>query len=320
MTYQCAILGDITLDKFLLLPETSIIPSPHNPGNYVINLEIGQKIPVSNIYESLGGNAYNVTFGLQLLDIQSTLITSLGTDELSHYIIHFIQNLNISTQHIIQTPHSGVNQSTILSINGERVVLSHHKPKDYTNLTIPSTEWLYITSLSQGSESMLQSIIEQKALPYHIAFNPGSYLLRHHMDIIHQLLPKTHMILLNKEEAQHITNTREESIPHLIDQLHTMGVVIVGLTDGTHGAYVSTKGKIQHLESRKVTITETTGAGDAFAAAFLAAFIHSQDVTQALRWGIIQSSAVLQKIGSVNGLMSKDDIITLAHSLEPQPL
>lgn len=319
MTYQCAILGDIALDRFLLIPTALTSPSTHNPGNSVLNLEIGQKIPVSDIYESLGGNAYNVTFGLQLLGINSALITTIGSDELSHYILTFLNSINISTQHIIQTSNSGINQSTILSVNGERVVLSHHKQKDYTTINIPETEWLYITSLSKGSEHLLESII-QTPPTYDIAFNPGSYLLHNNIDIIHKLLPKIRVLLLNKEEAQHITNSTEESIPHLIHTLHTMGPTIIGLTDGTHGAYVSENGNIYHLDSRKVTVTETTGAGDAFAAAFLGAFIQSRDIIQALQWGIVQSSAVLQKIGSVNGLLSKENIIPIAKDLQPKIL
>ena len=44
MSYQCAVIGDITLDRFLVLPQLDINPSDNNPGNFVVNLEIGHKI------------------------------------------------------------------------------------------------------------------------------------------------------------------------------------------------------------------------------------------------------------------------------------
>ena len=65
---------------------------------------------------------------------------------------------------------------------------------------------------------------------------------------------------------------------------------------------------------------ETTGAGDAFAAGFLANFIQSQDISEALKWGIIQSSSVLREIGSVNGLATMEEIIEIAKTLEPQSI
>jgi sugar/nucleoside kinase (ribokinase family) len=318
MSYQCAILGDISLDRFLLLPETPIIPSPNNPGNFVFNLELGQKIPVSQIHESLGGNAYNVSYGLTLLQISSALITSVGTDELSQYIVDTITESNINTEYIHISEDSGINQSTILSLSGERVVLSYHTPKNYSSIQIPEADWLYITSLSHGSELLLESIITQN-IPHRIAFNPGSYLLKHHLDLIQKLIPKVEIIFVNKEEAQYIINNpQEESIPNLIQAMHALGTPIIAITDGNKGAYVSLEGNILYLPSRPVTVAETTGAGDAFAAAFLASFIQSNNISQSLIWGIIQSSAVLREVGSVNGLLSQEELITIAETLKPQ--
>jgi sugar/nucleoside kinase (ribokinase family) len=320
MNYQCAILGDISLDRFLLLPETPIIPSPNNPGNFVFNLELGQKIPVSKIYESIGGNAYNIAYGLTLLQIPSALIASVGTDELSQYIVDTITDYHINTDHIHISEESGVNQSTILSLSGERVVLSYHTPKNYNSIQIPEADWLYITSLSHGGELLLQSLITQN-IPHRIAFNPGSYLLKNHLDLIHNIISKIEIIFVNKEEAQYIINApQEESIPNLIQAMQSLGIPIIVITDGNNGAYVCTENNTLYLPSRPVTVAETTGAGDAFAAAFLASFIQSGDISQSLIWGIIQSSAVLREIGSVNGLLSLEELIPLSETLTPQAI
>jgi ribokinase len=317
MSYQCAVIGDITLDRFLVLPPLDINPSDINPGNFVVNLEIGHKIPISEMHEYIGGNAYNVIYGLSLLGINTALVSSVGSDDISQYILDALKDTNLNIDHIVSSPKSGINQSTILSINGERVVLSHHKDKDYANLDIPQTEWLYITSLSKGSEQLLEQLLTQN-YPHQIAFNPGSYLLKHNMNFIHQVLPKTNVMFINKEEAQHILNSSDEHIPNLIQALHNMGVKIVGLTDGNNGAYVSDNTNIFYLPARMVEKKETTGAGDAFAAGFLASFIQSNDISQALKWGIVQSSSVLREIGSVNGLSPMEEIIEIEKTLEPQ--
>jgi sugar/nucleoside kinase (ribokinase family) len=316
MLYQCAVIGDITLDRFLVLPQLDINPSDNNPGNFVVNLEIGHKIPISEMHEYIGGNAYNVTYGLSLLGINTALIASIGTDDISKYVLESLRDINLNTEHIIPNDKSGINQSTILSINGERVVLSHHKDKDYANLSLPAAEWIYITSLSKGSEDFLKQLINNASNK--LVFNPGSYLLKHNLDLINQILPKTEILFVNKEETQYIISSSDEHIPNLIKSLHNMGVKFVALTDGHNGAYVSDNTNIFYLPARKVEKKETTGAGDAFNAAFLANFIQSQNISQALKWGIIQSSSVLREIGSVNGLSSLVEIIEIEKTLEPQ--
>lgn len=318
MYYQCAVIGDITLDRFLLLSNLDILASDINPGNFVVNLEIGHKIPVSEMHEYIGGNAYNVTYGLSLLGINTALVSSVGSDDISQYVLEALREANLNTEHLVSSPKSGINQSTILSINGERIVLSHHKDKDYTNLSLPETEWTYITSLSKGSDDFLRQLINNTTNK--LVFNPGSYLLKHSLDLIHQILPKTELLFVNKEEAQYIINSTDENIPNLIKGLHNMGVKIIGLTDGNNGAYISDKNTILYLPARIVEKRETTGAGDAFAAGFLANFIQSQDISEALKWGIIQSSSVLREIGSVNGLATMDEIIEIAKTLEPQSI
>jgi ribokinase len=318
MNYQCTVIGDIALDRFLLLPDIPILPSPSNPGNFILNLEIGHKVPVSQIYDSIGGNAYNITYGLSLLGINTALVASIGEDNLSNYIIDSINSLNLNTEYIVKTTNSAVNQSTILSINGERIVFSHHQPKDYANLSLPISEWLYITSLSKGSETILENIITNSN-DYKLVFNPGSYLLKNDMNLIHKILPKTKLLFVNKEEAQNIANTNDENIPNLIQELHNLGSKIVAITDGNNGAYVSNTENKLYLPARQVDKKETTGAGDAFAAGFLAAFIqNNQDINQALKWGIIQSSSVLREIGSVNGLSPLDEVKKIAETLSPQ--
>jgi ribokinase len=318
MLYQCAVIGDITLDRFLLLSNLDVLPSDSNPGNFVVNLEIGHKIPVSEMHEYIGGNAYNLTYGLSLLGINTALVASVGSDDISKYVLEALREANLNIDHIVLSEKSGINQSTILSVNGERIVLSHHKDKDYTNLSLPETEWTYITSLSKGSDDFLRQLINNTTNK--LVFNPGSYLLKHSLDLIHQILPKTKLIFVNKEEAQYITNSTEEHIPNLIKSLHSMGVNLIGLTDGNNGAYVSDKNTILYLPARVVEKRETTGAGDAFAAGFLANFIQSQDISEALKWGIIQSSSVLREIGSVNGLATMEEIIEISKTLEPQSI
>jgi sugar/nucleoside kinase (ribokinase family) len=169
--------------------------------------------------------------------------------------------------------------------------------------------------MSKGSNDYIEKILLD-AQSHKIAFNPGSYLINHHIHLIHRLLPHISLLFVNKEEAQSITNNPdEEHIPHLIQLLHQLGADIVCLTDGINGAYVSNQSHILYAPSRIVSIAETTGAGDAFSAAFLGAYIQGKSLDTALKWGIIQSSSVIQHIGSTNGLIPQPEIELLLQDI-----
>jgi sugar/nucleoside kinase (ribokinase family) len=48
-----------------------------------------------------------------------------------------------------------------------------------------------------------------------------------------------------------------------------------------------------------------TGAGDAFASAFLSAIILKKDIQTAMQWGTANSASVIQQIGAQKGLLNK---------------
>lgn len=53
---------------------------------------------------------------------------------------------------------------------------------------------------------------------------------------------------------------------------------------------------------------ERTGAGDAFAATFVAALIKGNTIEGALQWAPINSMSVVQKVGSQAGLLNEANI------------
>ncbi|MBM4402687.1 MAG: carbohydrate kinase family protein, partial [Candidatus Cloacimonetes bacterium] len=53
---------------------------------------------------------------------------------------------------------------------------------------------------------------------------------------------------------------------------------------------------------------EMTGAGDAFSAGFLASLTLGENVSEAMRWGNANSASVIQKIGSQEGLLNREQL------------
>ena len=234
--------------------------------------------------------------------------------------------------------------SVVLNYKAERTILSYHVERDYLLPTLPTTDWIYYTSLGANFEKLQDQLV--KHLTKHpqtkLALNPGSYQIRNGLKKIKEILPKTDILFLNKEEAERIVDihpslrggaraTTKQSLPSsqnsqvagLLSTLQKLGPKIVVITDSYNGSY-ATDGKSSYfMPIYDVKAVGKTGAGDAFASAFLSAIILNKDIPTAMQWGTANSASVIQQIGAQKGLLNKkgvEEMIKKFSQIIPSPL
>jgi ribokinase len=121
-------------------------------------------------------------------------------------------------------------------------------------------------------------------------------------------LRKTEVLILNKEEGAKLVHLygNGTDYPFLLNTLFKLGPQTVVITDGRKGAYAKRKGTKEtfHVPTLPVSVKEVTGAGDAFASGFLAAYAKRKTLQECLRWGILNSTSCIQEIGAQNGLLT----------------
>ena len=61
---------------------------------------------------------------------------------------------------------------------------------------------------------------------------------------------------------------------------------------------------------------DKTGAGDSFAAGFLAAITYGKDMHEALLWGTVNSGANVKVIGATKGVLTKAQIEEVVKTLK----
>ena len=310
-SYDCITVGDISLDRFMKLSHVTREPSTTNPGNSNLILEVGQKVPVDQVIESIGGNACNVAAGLQSLGLRVAVYSHIGTDDTSEILLHHFRDLGLSEELLCRHEGETTNSATIISLDHDRIILSYHAPRSYTPRALPEAPWLYLTSLGEGSDSLIsQCLGECTNSSRKIAFNPGSHYMKHKLPLIRSMLPELDVLLVNKEEAQLILDTSEESIPELLRMLVEHQVTLPVITDGKAGAYtIDSDGTLIDQPAIPVgQLQETTGAGDAFASGFMSAYIQGQSLDQCLAVGAANSGSVITQVGATNGLLSPETL------------
>ena len=71
------------------------------------------------------------------------------------------------------------------------------------------------------------------------------------------------------------------------------------LTCGVNGSYVFTPGNVSFVETPKVEVADTVGAGDSFTATFVAALLKGMSITEAHRLAVEVSAFVCTQNGAM---------------------
>jgi len=310
--YNLITIGDAVLDTHVIIKDALL--EKNQTSDSKLCLEYGGKIPIEDSFQSLGGNSANVAVGAVKLGLKTAIVSSLGEDSNGKLIMDELEKQKVDADLVYTDPKNKTRYSIVLNFKGERTILSYHQKRKYLwPSEIPETDWIYYTSLSEGFEPMQDKLLSflNKHKTVRLAYNPGSFQLKYALDEVKEVLPHVEMLILNLEEAEIVAGTtleKEKNVPAIIHKLLLTGVKEVALTDGKNGAWAGNEEEIWQLDSFPVEVVAKTGAGDAFASAYLAAKIYGQDIRTALRWGIANSCSVITSHGSQKTLLDKNGI------------
>lgn len=135
-------------------------------------------------------------------------------------------------------------------------------------------------------------------------FSPGPDLHRYDPGCLRACLEAADIILVNVSEMQLLESFKEGGIPSL---LHNLTALVV--TQGGRGCVVHCAANSFHVSPSLATkVVDTTGAGDAYAAGFVAEFMAGQDLLKAARTGSAVASFVIEARGCQTVVPNRSDV------------
>ena len=307
MSYDVICVGDVMMD-FFVFPKDVEILNPHSSSNNLLCLDFGDKIPIDKAATEIGGSANNVAVGLSRLGLKSAISGLAGKDYAASMVIERLHKEEVSAKFLTQYQDIQTAFSIIISYKGERTILAYHL-ENYSKIKLsPQSKWLYIGPLGSDFEKVHRQAISLAAeKDINIALNPGPMQLK--QGAIDGILRVTKVLILNREEAQKLLDfPRVLPMGQLLKDLKKKGPEVVVITDGAEGAACYDGLKAFKIKAYPAERKESTGAGDAFSAGFLGAIILGKDMVTALRWGVVNSSFVIEQIGGQPGLATKAKI------------
>ena len=319
MKFDVITIGSATRDGFFEGIDFLSVEGKCFVANKGICLPLGSKVRVPEVHFFTGGSATNTAVSFARQGLKTAIVCRVGDDVSGKTIIEEQKREKIVTQFIqkdctVPTAYSVI----FLTPSGERTILSYKGcAEKLTVKKIPwkkiQTSWLCIGSL--GKEKNILKKIIQFAVSKNIklAINPGWHEINW-LKKNPKWIDKFEIFICNQEEAAYFTGISYNKEKKVFKKLDDLVKGIVVMTKGEDGVSVSdgkTLWKAKVLKKKRVI--DVTGAGDAFASAFISTFvkknkINEKVVEEAIRIGIANAFSVIKHIGTKPGILYKKDI------------
>ena len=286
----------------------------------LIAFELGAKIYIKEVYFVNGGGACNTAVGLSRLGLKTAIIARIGRDKEGDEVIESLKKEGIDTKFVQRDSREATGFSFIATLKKKNVhtILTYRGASDRVKLgtdikKLKSTKWFYVSSLNCPHWRQILDKMFGLGDGIKVAWNPANVQLKDGYKKLSKYLRKTTVFILNEDEARELVMSAKPlnnlTIEFLLKEIYEMGPKVVVITAGKRGAYAFDGQKVYYQKPLPAKVLNTTGAGDAFAAGFVASlFYKSNDILRALKWGTFNSTSVITKIGAQKGLLTLKEI------------
>lgn len=315
-------IGDVSIDLYMKINENEVVEKSGSGNDAKLCFFHGSKIPVSHFETSIAGNSLNVGVACAKLGLKTGIYSELGDDGNADRITSELKSFGVDTTYCLRNNDTPTNLNSVVIFGGDRTIFSYHDKRTYKVQGWPEPKWIYYTSMGHGFEEFQRELIAY--LGEHpkvgLAFNPGTLQMKAGVEKLRNILKVTDILFVNKEEAEALVGKEKGgkggafSLNDLYKKLHLLGVKLTVITDGENGAGASDGQAVVNISAYndERPVVDRTGAGDAFSAGFLSAIIYGKGLKESLAWGVINGSCQIKEIGSIRGLLSKNEIEKIA--------
>jgi sugar/nucleoside kinase (ribokinase family) len=155
----------------------------------------------------------------------------------------------------------------------------------------------YVEGYLVANPTMLRKAIETaKAKGLTIAIDLASYnVVEESRDFLMELVENyVDIVFANEQEAKALTGLEPEAALHFIADRCQIAVVKVG----AKGAFVQRGNKIVSIPPMQADVVDTTGAGDMWAAGFLAGLVKGENLEKCGMMGAIVAKNIIEVVGA----------------------
>lgn len=304
--YDVITFGSATIDTFVDTFDRKHLKNSQKRYKHTITYPVGDKILINELHTTIGGGGTNTALTFARFGHKTAYCGCIGNDPNAELVKAFLKDENI--EFLGHTANDKTAYSIILdSIEHDRTILTYKGASDkldYNKLNIKEiskAKVFYFSSLLHKSYETQKKLIKlAKKNNILVVFNPSSYQAVQGYKKLKDVLQDTNCLILNKEEAQDLLgNTTPKCNQLLLDlKKYLAEKATTIITDAGNGSYAyDGKNAIKAIPNPK-KIAETTGAGDAFASAYISAILKGHDMEHSLKLATANAQSVITNKGA----------------------
>jgi fructokinase len=257
--------------------------------------------------ERLGGATFNFSVNARRLGQEVIFVSAVGDDQRGHAARLRAASLGLDPDFIQVVPGASTGWVSVGLDSSGQPDFTIHRPAAYDRVVLNEAElarlaawnpdWIYYGTLHQiepASRTVTRKLVE--ALPaarkfYDVNLRRDSYT----PELVMQLLSEADAVKLNDSEVaavEAMAGSADAALQEFTGAWsQPMGWRAVAVTRGRDGCAVRIGGDYAEVRGHPVTVVDTVGAGDAFAAAFLCGL--SQN------WSAARTADFANRLGAV---------------------
>jgi 2-dehydro-3-deoxygluconokinase len=293
--------------------ETMVLVVPSSPGRLR---------HATDVTLSIGGAESNVAIGLSRLGIAASWVSALGEDELGDLVLHRVRAEGVDAGAVRRVPDRPTGLYLREEVAGATRVYYYRRgsaasalaPGAFDASVLDGADFLHLTGITAALSPESAEFLTWAATTARAAGVRVSYDVNYRSKLwepaaaraaTEALLPHVDVLLVGDEEAVALWGWDDETC---LERFPDAGPTDVVVKLGARGCAAVIDGERLISPGFPARQLDPIGAGDAFAAGYLAATLWGQEPVERLRTANAMGAFCVQNLGDYEGLPSRREL------------
>ena len=302
-------IGNALVDILTQVPDDSILEQLQLPKGSMHHVDAETSLRYGDILKqygcamAAGGSTANTISGAAKLGVETGYIGKVGRDERGKFFENAMRETGVKPFMLTTNTPTGCAEA-IISKDGERTFATYLgaalelSPDDIKPEMFDGWDVFYVEGYLIYNRALLDKALPMaKAKGLKIALDLASYNVVSENQDYMQRLAKDYLdiVFANEEEAKAFTSLEDP-----VEALHQMAKIceIAIVKVGSKGAYVQQGDQVVKIDPIPAKVVDTTGAGDLWAAGFMAGLVQGKSLETCAKMGATVAANIIEVIGA----------------------
>ncbi len=234
-----------------------------------------------------GGGAANIAAGIATLGEKVTLVSCIGDDFTGSDYDRWMKKLGIGQQFFTVPGTHTPTAFMFTDDSGDQMTFFEWgASKAFATSDAPSLPFVHMATADPTFNCRVAERSE------FASFDPGQDVFYYSKEQLETIIANINVLFANQHEVKQMCGTLGITREALINQVDTAIFTMSG-----DGSTLYTKGKEHFVPVVPVTLADPTGAGDAYRAGFLSAYVRGYIPVTCCKIGTVTASYVVEHVG-----------------------